>query len=169
VIRAEKVAFPTESQLYPELAKATFHDAFESDLTNTPLSPLEIAIRYVRATPDWVEALLSIRNRMVAPLGIRDGGQLGDLDDRPASAYEVGDRFSVFKILSIGDDELVVGATDSHLDVRISFLKRVRDDRSTYVLASWVHTHNALGRLYMIPVGRIHPLVVKAGMRALAL
>ncbi len=123
----------------------------------------------MRATPDWVEALLAIRNRTVAPLGIRDGGQLGDLDERPASAYAIGDRFGVFRILSIGEDELVVGADDSHLDVRISFLKRVRGDRSTYVLASWVRTHNALGRLYMIPVGRIHPLVVKAGMRALAL
>lgn len=169
MIRAEKVTFPAESQLYPELARATFHDAFESDLADTALSPLDIAIRYVRATPDWVEALLSIRNRMVAPLGIRDGGQLGDLDDRPASAYAVGDRFGVFKILSIGERELIVGADDSHLEVRIAFLKRVTDGRGAYVLASWVHTNNALGRLYMIPVGRINPLVVKAGMRALAL
>ena len=113
--------------------------------------------------------MLSIRNRTVAPFGIRDAGQLGAIDDRPASTYAVGDPFGVFRILAIGDDELVVGADDSHLDVRIAFLKRERNGRGAYVLASWVHTHNALGRLYMIPVGRIHPIVVKAGMRALAL
>ena len=68
-------------------------------------------------------------------------------------------------VLFLGALGLVLGAEDRHLDVRISILKRTVAGRWRYVLTSWVKTHNALGRAYMIPVGRIHPLIVKQAMR----
>jgi len=169
VIRVQKVAFPSESRLHQELALATFHDAFEANLADPSLSALEIAIRYMRATPDWVEALLHVRNRMVAPLGLRDSGAMGALGDRPASAYAVGDSLGLFTIQAIAPDELVLSADDKHADVRVAFLKRRHGECCAYVIASWVRTRNVLGRLYMLPVGRIHPLVVKAGMQALVI
>jgi hypothetical protein len=165
--RVDRVAFPTESQVAARLADATFHDAFEADLDDADLTPVEIALRFLRATPDWVEALLHVRNRAVRPFGLRDVGALGAVDDRPASAYAAGDRLSFFDIVSVGDDELVLSADDKHLDVRIAFLKRRVGGRARYAICSWVRTHNLLGRAYMVPVGPIHALIVRRAMREL--
>ena len=159
----ETIGFPAECSLYARLGEATFHDAFEANLADAGLTPIEIALRFLRATPDWVETLLGIRNRAVSLVGIRDVGALGAVSDKPARAYAVGDKLSFFDIFAIGETELLLGADDSHLDVRIAFLKR----EVTYALCSWVKTHNALGRLYMIPVGPMHKLIVKSAMRAL--
>jgi hypothetical protein len=159
---------PNSCRLYAERGRASFCDAFEADLTDASLSALEIALRYMRATPQWVEALLSVRNWAVAPLGLRDSGPMGGVSDKPAAAYAPGERLGVFTIRSIELDEVVLSADDRHAEVRVAFLARPRKDAPTYVIASWVRTRNTLGRLYMIPVAQIHPLVVKAGMRALA-
>lgn len=163
----ETIGFPAECSLYARLGEATFHDAFEADLAGASLTPLEIAIRFLRATPAWTEALLAIRNRAVSLVGIRDVGALGAVSDKPAGDYKVGDKLSFFDIFAINETELLLGADDSHLDVRIAFVKRHASGRATYALCSWVRTHNALGRLYMIPVGPMHKLIVKSAMRAL--
>jgi hypothetical protein len=167
--RVDRIAFPPESALAARLVDATFHDAFEADLDDAGLTPVEIALRFLRATPDWVEALLGVRNRTVRLFGLRDVGALGAVDGRPAGAYAAGDRLSFFDIVSIDADELVLSADDRHLDVRISFLKRSGGGRPRYAVASWVRTHNALGRAYMIPVGPIHAVIVRQGMRRLEL
>lgn len=163
----ETIAFPPECSLHARLGEATFDDAFEAELRDDGLTPIEIAIRFLRATPDWVETLLSIRNHAVSLVGLRDVGALGAVGDKPASDYRVGDKLSFFDILAIGETEVVAGADDSHLDVRIAFVKRHVAGRATYALCSWVRTRNALGRLYMIPVGPMHKLIVKSAMREL--
>jgi len=162
-----KIQMPAESRLYAELGRASFHDAFESDLRDERLTAVEIALRFLRETPAWVEALLAIRNRAVALAGLRDVGRLGAVDERPAAAYAAGDRLSIFNVVSVSEGELVLAADDSHLDARIAFLKRRPDRRPRYAVCSLVTTHNALGRLYMLPVGRIHPLIVRQAMRNL--
>ena len=165
--KVETIGFPADCSLYDRLPEATFHDAFEAELRNAGLTPIEIAVRFLRATPDWVETLLSIRNRAVSLVGIRDVGALGAVSDKPACDYKVGDKLSFFDILALTENEVVAGADDSHLDVRIAFVKRHVEGRATYALCSWVKTHNALGRLYMIPVGPMHKLIVKSAMRSL--
>jgi len=165
----ETIGFPAECSLYARLGEATFHDAFEANLADAGLTPIEIALRFLRATPDWVETLLGIRNRAVSLVGIRDVGALGAVSDKPASAYAVGDKLSFFDIFALNETEVLAGVDDSHLNVRIAFVKRHVEGRPTYALCSWVKTHNALGRLYMIPVGPMHKLIVKSAMRALVI
>jgi hypothetical protein len=163
----ETIPFPGECSLRARLADASFHDAFEAELADARLTPIEIALRFLRATPQWVEILLSIRNRAVSLAGIRDVGALGAVSDKPAGDYKVGDKLSFFDLLANDETELVAGADDHHLDVRIAFVKRHLEGRQTYALCSWVKTHNVLGRLYMIPVGPLHKLIVKSAMRDL--
>jgi hypothetical protein len=167
VRRVERIEIPAESRLHALLPDATFHDAFEAGLDDEALTPVEIALRFLRATPDWVEALLHVRNRAVSVFGLRDVGALGAVDARPAGAYAPGDRLSFFDIVSSDADELVLSADDTHLDVRIAFLKRRRDGQARYAVCSWVRTHNLLGRAYMVPVGPIHAVIVRQAMRAL--
>jgi hypothetical protein len=83
---------------------------------------------------------------------------------RPADTYQVGDRLGIFSIFGKTENELLLGIDDNHLDVRVSLLKSQRNGVPHYVLSTVVKVHNLLGRLYMAPVGRIHPFVVRSMM-----
>lgn len=157
-----QTTIPADSLLQPLLANADFHDAFQAQLHDPALTPVEIYLRASRATPPWVNRLMDLRNRLVRPLGLKAPGRLSDVGGKQAAAYKIGDRIGIFSIFALTDAELLMGIDDSHLDVRVSVLKR---DDGHYVLSSVVTIHNCTGRLYMLPVGRIHPFVVRAMMQ----
>jgi hypothetical protein len=159
---------PKESGLQSLLAKADFYDAYTAILTDTTLTPTEIFLRAASATPPWVSTLMSIRNRIVKLFGLKDVGHLVASSRKPAALYEVGDRLGIFNIFCKTEDELVLGIDDRHLDVRVSVLKPRADASQHYVVSTVVSVHNWLGHVYMAPVGRIHPLVVRALMRRAA-
>jgi hypothetical protein len=154
---------PAESALRGMLAGADFHDAYRCPLNDQALTPVEIFIRAAKRDAAWVSWLMSMRNFIVRQLGLKDVGAMTVADGKPASAYRAGDRLGIFSILSIAENELLLGIDDSHLDVRVSLLKRAGE--GDYVVSTVVKIHNWLGRLYMVPVSRIHPLVVKSFMR----
>jgi hypothetical protein len=88
-----------------------------------------------------------VRNFLVRPLGIEP----------------VADR-SLFATCASRPDEVLVGGDAGHLDFRASVLVR----ESSVVLTSVVQVHNFRGRLYMAVVWRLHPFVVRRGMRRAA-
>ena len=165
MIEVIETTVPGESALQPSLADADFHDAYEAPLRNGTLTPTEIFLSASRATPRWVGRLMALRNRIVRQLGLKDVGSMDGATDKPAAAYRVGDRLGIFSIFSKTENELLLGIDDRHLDVRVSVLKSERDGLHRYVVSTVVHVHNRLGHVYMAPVGRIHPLVVKSMMR----
>jgi len=164
--RVRKVEFPPESRLFADLPAAYFHDAWETALHDAGLSPADIAERVLAATPGWAEALLRLRNALVKPFGVRAATALGARRPRPTGGWKPGDRFSIFRIETLDEAELVIGIDDVHLDVRVSFLARRAGVTSSYVVSSWVKTHNWVGRAYMWPVAPFHALIVNSMMRA---
>jgi hypothetical protein len=154
---------PASSLLSSWRDVATFRDSYEAPLSDAALAPIEILRRVMGGTPQWATGLMALRNRIVAPLGLKTGPM-----NAPGNARrdpQVGDRLGLFAVFAVSDDELVVGVDDLHLDVRVSVLKLWRGGQPRYVLSTVVRTHNGLGRLYMLPVGRIHPLIVRSMMR----
>jgi len=164
---------PRDSALQALLQEAHFADAYRGDLQRAELSPAEIFQRAFRATPVWVSALLALRNRMVRLVGLKDVGRFDASPARHADDVGIGDRLGIFHVLGKTEREIVLGIDDRHLDVRVSVFKegsvaggrQVPAAPAAYVLSTVVRVHNRLGHLYMLPVGRIHPLVVRALMR----
>jgi hypothetical protein len=163
VTKVTATTVPDNSVLRPSLADADFYDAYEAPLSTATLSPTEIFLRATRGTPQWVEELMAIRNRMVRLFGLKDVGAMKTAT-RPPDTYQVGDRLGIFSIFGKTENELLLGIDDSHLAVRVSVLKSERNGVPSYVLSTVVHVHNLLGRVYMAPVGRIHPFVVRSMM-----
>ena len=91
------------------------------------------------------------------------------MDGRAAASLAPGDALGFFAVLATDAREAVLGLDDTHLDVRVGFLKRSVAGRASYMIASWVRAHNRFGRVYMLPVGPMHKLIVRAGMRRLRL
>ncbi len=160
-----KTTVPHDSLLQTTLADADFYDAYEAPLNDRALSPTEIFLRASRATPQWVGVAMTLRNQIVRRLGLKDVGTMREYGGKSADTYRVGDRLGIFHIFGKTENELLLGIDDRHLDVRVSLMKSEQNSLSRYVVSTVVHMHNRLGRIYMAPVGRIHPLVVRAMMR----
>lgn len=90
--------------------------------------------------PRWVVALLTLRQALVGLVGIRR------------------DDGSAFATLARTEDEVLLGADSGHLDFRASV--QVANGRVT--LTTVARTNNRRGRLYLIPVGVLHPPIVRS-------
>jgi hypothetical protein len=99
---------------------------------------------------------------------LKDVGSMRGAKARPAESYRPGERLGIFTVVSQSAEEIVLGIDDRHLDVRVSVAKPNDAPAPRYVVSTAVRIHNLLGRAYMIPVGRIHSVVVRAMMRRAA-
>lgn len=158
---ASPIPTPPATRISSEIPGSYFHDCYEMPLAHEGRSALEIYLRMVAWTPRWVESLMALRNRIVSLFGLKNLGHLGALPPlKEASAYRVGDRVGIFTLLSVSDDEVILGDSDRHLDVKVSVCKVASQTRESIAVTTVVHIHNLLGRIYMAVVTPMHRLIV---------
>lgn len=158
------VSIPSRSEISRHVNNSYFHDSYELYMKPTTQSALELYLGVVAQTPEWVNRLMTLRNHVVRLVGLKNLGHLGAVSrtKRP-SEYCVGDRVGIFSILHLSDDEVILGDSDKHLNVQLSVCK-VTNPHSSIVVSTVVHTHNALGRIYMFFVAPVHRLIVPASL-----
>jgi len=157
---------PSFSVLQESLRTAYFYDCYTIELPHDDRSPLELYLNVVAQTPRWVDFLMNVRNRIVALLGLKDMGALSHIDPgKPAHAYRIGDQAGIFKLLEIHANEVVLGETDKHLDVKISVAKQDEGGNTMVSVSTVVHVHNAMGRLYMFFVAPAHKIIAPATLK----
>lgn len=100
------------------------------------------------------------RDRISALFGVQ---RIGGFSGKRLESVQAGDRLDFFVVEHSAPDSLVMTNRDRHLDVMICVSTA---DRLLTVTASVV-THNAFGRLYMVPVGLAHRLIVGRDLRRL--
>jgi hypothetical protein len=161
---------PQPSLIQPQLAGAYFHDAWCVQAGDPRLSALGQFLKAVRATPRWVDACMSLRNRVVRRLGLKDLGELAEVPgSRRDEDYRPGDRVGIFTLFQNTPDEVLLGDRDKHLDVVLSVHRAAPATPGGPVLVTVttvVHVKNWLGRLYMLPVAPMHKLIAPSVLRA---
>jgi len=138
-----KTAHPKQSLIWTYVRKGDFIDGYatQSDLT------LRQAMERAFAMPKWAAGLLTLRNALVRPFGLKTGdGQT--------------DRDQVFPIKHEDQNEIVLGIDDTHLNFRISLFKQ---DKRIH-MATWVHPNNVWGRAYLTIVMPFHIAIVRDSM-----
>ncbi|MGZ5831099.1 MAG: DUF2867 domain-containing protein [Telluria sp.] len=154
---------PPQSKLAALLPDAHFFDCYELQQDFGERTALEIYLDCLTRTPGWVDALMSLRNRIVSRLGLKDLGALGALDrTKKAGAYQVGDRVGIFSLRYLSDEEVVLGDDDRHLHVQVSICKLQRAGQACVAVSTVVHVKNLLGRVYMLFVTPLHKRIVPA-------
>jgi hypothetical protein len=154
---------PGSSDISKQLLGADYFDSYEIPLEHAGRSALEIYLGVISKTPAWVNFLMAARNRVVGFFGLKNLGRLGDLQQtKTASDYRIGDRIGIFTLLSNTDNEVVMGDSDKHLDVKVSICKLGQGENESVVSTTVVHIHNLLGRVYMLFVIPFHKLIVPA-------
>jgi hypothetical protein len=109
--------------------------------------------------PRWVDAMLALRNMIVAPFGLKQSG-LGE----PAPGGMIG----IFPVLSETPQRLVAGFNDHHLDFRVVVDVAAADAGQQVTLTTLVLTHNLLGRAYLAAILPFHRLIARVKLRQVA-
>ena len=138
------------------LAGAQFVDAYSIAVHG---SARHAAERMITRQPRWAEALLTLRNILVKPFGLKTSGAGGT-----APRQMIG----IFPIVSETPDRLVAGFNDSHLDFRFVVDVAASGDRQQVTATTLVLTHNWLGRTYLTLILPFHRLIVRAMLRKVA-
>ena len=141
------------------LAGAQFADAFCVEVRDDDLDARRAAERMLARQPQWAEALLTLRNFLVAPLGLRTSG---------AGLAAPRDMIGIFPVISQTADRLVAGFNDSHLDFRVVVDVANQGAGQQVTATTLVKTHNRLGRTYLAIILPFHRLVVRAMLAQVA-
>jgi len=153
---------PSESMIHDWYAGAFLLDSYGVAAADDGATMRAIAERALGSPPGWFKALMTLRDGIMGPLGVRTSN---DLRRRHAN----GARIDFFPVLGESADELVLGEDDSHLDFRLSLLRRRGPDGARLIATTVVRTHNRLGRAYIRAIRPFHVFVVRATLaRAVA-
>lgn len=163
------IAPPAGSRIALRLEGADFHDAWAIDAADPSLSALGQFLKSARATPRWVDACMTLRNRAVQLVGLKNLGELSGIHPaRPDADYRPGERVGIFTLFENTPDEVLLGDRDKHLDVVVSVhCARPAGQPVRVTVTTVVHTKNRLGRLYMLPVRPMHKLIAPSVLRAI--
>lgn len=141
------------------LAGAQYIDAFRITVDGTALDARRAAEKMLGRGPRWIEALMGLRNRLVAPFGLKT-----PLPTRAAAANSVG----MFPIVSETPHRLVAGFNDKHLDFRVVVDVAPSSHGQDVTATTLVLTHNLLGRSYLAIILPFHRLIARTMLRQLA-
>jgi len=167
---------PASSRVRALLPGAYFHDCWQVRAAVPGLDAMDYALRAFGQVPGWVAAAMSLRNRIVRRLGLKDLGAFDhDLGRAASTPRRPGDRVGIFTLFEESPDEVLMGDRDKHLDVTVSVHREFvpGDGPSAHPatlvsVTTVVREHNLLGRLYMLPVRPMHHLIAPAVLRTLA-
>ena len=138
------------------LAGAQFADAFRVTVADADVDARSAAERMFSRSPRWVEALIDLRNAIVAPFGLKTSG-IGE----PNTGGVIG----IFPVLSETPERLIAGFDDHHLDFRVVIEVAAAAGGRDVTATTLVLTHNWLGRTYLAVITPFHRLVAKAMLR----
>lgn len=124
----------------------------------TAITPLE-AWNLMTAEPGLLMRLaFRTRDAISSLFGVK---RIGGFSGARRETVKVGDRLDFFLVEHSAPDMLVLTERDRHLDVMICL--SIADRLLT--ITSSVVTHNTFGRIYMVPVGPAHKLIIGSDLR----
>lgn len=142
------------------LKDITFIDRFEAP-TSKPQNLVQIYWNIFTHSPAWVTTLMNLRNRLVALFDLKgvSAKEMQERVNRPCPEHvEVGQRLGIFTLLSLDEDEIILGEDDTHLDFRVILR---RHNEITVHVTTVVSTHNRLGRMYMAAIKPFHKIIAR--------
>lgn len=136
------------------LPDADWADAYEIETNRDFATMRSVASCTVGTMPRWAKRLLWLRNRVVAPLGLKPG------DQKLVETH--ADCIDFFPVLSESGNDIVLGLDDRHLDFRILLERQPATPVTRYRLTTLVTRHNLFGRAYLFFIMPFHKRLVRS-------
>ena len=148
---------PLADEVKNLLPKIDFSDTFST--TNHIDTIQNITNLIFNSPPKWVVALFKFRNSIVMLFGLKTGKP-----DDHTDVFAEGGYVSFFKIYSVKEKEIVLGANDSHLNFR-AIVKNDGSEQFNIKVITLVEYNNLFGKIYMTLIKPFHRLIVKRLVR----
>jgi len=156
---------PSSGALSQDLIRsAYFHDCYRVPLARLGLSIVDIFFALFGHTPFWMKALLITRNTIARRFGLEAPTAAEILRPTVRASYHVGDKIGPWPIYFIGEDEIVAGRDNKHLDFRLSVLRVKDGDAESVVVSTICSVHNLSGKIYLFFIVPFHRSGVKSLM-----
>ncbi|WP_116140249.1 DUF2867 domain-containing protein [Trinickia diaoshuihuensis] len=156
--KIEEAGLPPASHLMSSYGRADFADAFSIELPQAASHDAEFIARHIfDHQPQWIAALLKLRDLLVRPFGLK----------RAADLWAAGgDRVNIFRVFGRYPNEIVLGEDDTHLNFRVSVLVLPpSDERPRRVIVTTLVFYNRLlGRAYIALIAPFHRMVVRGSL-----
>ncbi len=149
---------PAGSTLGPRRALDYYHRA-DAELP-VALGPLAAWNMMTSERRPLLALAFRIRDSISARFGVK---RIGGLEGPARAQVAAGEMLGFFRVEHADDRMLVLTERDRHLDVMTTLLS---EGRRLSIISS-VITHNADGRVYMLPVGIAHRVIVYGMLRRL--
>jgi hypothetical protein len=155
---------PPSSMLDRDLIESCyFHDSYRTPLTRAELGIVDIFFALFGHAPLWMKLLLIVRNAAARLVGLEAPTVAEILKPKIRETYSVGEKIGPWPLFFIGDNEIVAGRNNRHLDFRLSVLKAMDGDAVSVVVSTICTVHNAFGKIYLFFIAPFH----RNGVRSL--
>ena len=155
---------PASSALDRELVgHCDFRDSYRVPLSHPELGMAEIFFAVFGHTPFWMKAMLILRNALVRLVGLEVPTIDEIMKPQVKTTYRVGDKIGPWPVFFVGENEIIAGRDNKHMDFRLSVLK-VKDGAAASVVVSTIcSVHNLFGTIYLSLIVPFH----RSGVQAL--
>merc|ERR1711916_41409 len=106
--------------------------------------------------PNWVNRMMTVRNKMVAAFGFNTGE--GMMPAQVPNALNEGDRAGFLTVIKKTDREIISFAQDKHMQFYLS----VRKAESQAVVSTLVNPTTKIGWLYLQIIRPFHWLIARS-------
>jgi hypothetical protein len=145
------------------VSNAYFRDSWRAPLARPELGIVEVFFALFGHHPRWIKLLLIVRNAAARLAGLETPTVAEIIKPAVRERYGVGDKIGPWPIFFIGDDEIIAGRDNKHLDFRLSVLKAVDGDAASAVVSTICTVHNVFGKIYLFFIVPFH----RHGVRSL--
>lgn len=135
------------------LKQIDFVDTFTT--TNHTNNIEEITKLVFTTTPKWIKSLFVFRNKIAGWFGLKT-----EMPNDYNETFKVGGYLKFFRIYSISDTEVILGADDSHLNFR-ALISDDKSDSYNIKVITLVEYNNFKGKMYMSVIKPFHRLIVR--------
>ncbi|WP_334187301.1 DUF2867 domain-containing protein [Noviherbaspirillum sp.] len=147
---------PKSSALHSNVKSAYFTDSYSAALRNPEASIISIFFAVFGHHPKWMKLALVLRNKAVAPFGLRSGKSSDIFNPQIKEHYMVGEKIGRWPIYHLTDNELVAGLDDKHLNFRLSIFKSTEGGGTKVIVSTVCDVHNIFGKVYLFFVVPFH-------------
>ena len=148
---------PSSSMLDRDLiARCYFHDSYRARLSRADLGMTDIFFAVFGHKPWWIKWMLVARNAVAGLAGLEVPTVAEIMKPEIKRAYRVGEKIGPWPIFFIGENEIVTGRDNKHIDFRLSVLRAADGDAADIVVSTICTVHNLLGKIYLFFVVPFH-------------
>lgn len=165
----QKSPFPTNSLL--SQTKYDYFDSYLSEFSDPDKKTdiLSVAKAFMSSSPQWLEKLFSLRNKIVGVFGLKTAPPVQNRTTVIQNFNgQPGEKLGFFKVYQCIDNEIILGEDDTHLDFRVSLqLEPQQSHHQKLQITTTVIYHNFWGKLYFFPVKPFHRLIVPVMLKGI--